>query len=163
MMRRVKRRDIQIFCFWINMLFNYQITCPFIVALPCIWKVSQPEDISLFSEAQVLMILWASCLSLPFYLKVDWKWNKVASDAISYIIFLSVAWSTTAQLMTFFCFGFPEVFFGSPGHDLHLSGITLNLLSPQLSFFMVLKCDLFVYRGNYLMSSRVIMRNKQPL
>ena len=53
-----------------------------------------------------------------------------------------------AQLMTFFCFRFPEVLFGNPGHDLHLSSITLNILSPQLSFFMVLKCDLFVYRGN---------------
>ena len=42
-------------------------------------------------------------------------------------------------MMTFFCFRFPEVLFGSPGHDLHLSSITLNLLSPQLSFFMVLK------------------------
>ena len=59
---------------------------------------------------------------------------------------LSVAWSTTAQLMTF-CFKFPEVLFGSPGHGLHLSSIPLNLLIPQLSFFMVLKCDLFVYRG----------------
>ena len=70
------------------------------------------------------------------------------SDAIFHIISLSVAWSTTAQLMTFFCFRFPEVLFGSPGHDLHLSSITLNLLSPQLSFFMALKCYLFVYRGN---------------
>ena len=35
-----------------------------------------------------------------------------------------------------------------PGHDLHLSRITLNLLSPQLCFFVVLKCDLFVYRDN---------------
>ena len=35
-------------------------------------KVSQPTDISLFfSEAQVLTILWASSLSLSFYLKVD--------------------------------------------------------------------------------------------
>ena len=45
------------------------------------------------------------------------------------------------------CFGFPKVF-GSPGHDLHLSSITLNLLSPQFSFFVGLKCDLFVYCGN---------------
>ena len=52
------------------------------------------------------------------------------------------------QLMTFFCFRFPEVLFGNPGHDLHLASITLHILSPQLSFFMVLKCDLFVYRGN---------------
>ena len=117
------------FCFWINMLFNYQITCPFIVTLACTKKVSQPEDISLFSEAQVLTILWASSLSLPFYLKADWTWNNIASDAIFYIIFLSVAWSTTAQLMTFFCFRFPEVLFGSPGHGLHLSSITLNLES----------------------------------
>ena len=65
-----------------------------------------------------------------------------------YITFSAVAWSITAQLMTFFCFEFPEVLFGSLGHDLHLLSITLNLLSPQLSFFMVLKCNLFVYRGN---------------
>ena len=45
----------------------------------------------------------------------------------------------------------------------HLSNITLNLLSPQFSFFMVLKCDLFVYHGNKLTSSRVIMRNKHAL
>ena len=30
-------------------------------------KTDQPEDIPLFSEAQVLTILWA----VPFYLKVD--------------------------------------------------------------------------------------------
>ena len=34
-------------------------------------KVSQPEDISLFSEAKVLTIIWASSLCLPFYLNVD--------------------------------------------------------------------------------------------
>ena len=68
-----------------------------------------------------------------------------------------------AQLMTFFSFRSPEVLCGSPGHDLHLSSITLNFLSPKLSIFMVLKCDLFVDRGNELTSSRVIMRNKQPL
>ena len=49
--------------------------------------MSQPEDINLFSEAQVLTILWASSLSLPFYLKVDWTLNNVASDAIFCIIF----------------------------------------------------------------------------
>ena len=69
------------------------------------------------------------------------------SDAIIVSFFLSVAWPTTAQLMTFFCFRFPEVLFGSPGHGLHLSSITLNLES-SVSFLMVLKCDLFVYRGN---------------
>ena len=62
---------------------------------------------------------------------------------------MSVARSTTAQLMTFFCFRFPEVLFGSPRHDLHLPSITLNLLSPQLSFFMVLKCDLFGLNNIY--------------
>ena len=62
--------------------------------------------------------------------------------------------------MTFFCFRFPEVLVGSPGHYLHLSRIALNLLSPQLCLFMVLKCDLFVYHGNSLTSSRVIMQNK---
>ena len=50
-------------------------------------KVSQPEDISLFSEAQVLTILWASSLSLPFYPKIDWTWNNVASEAIFYHFF----------------------------------------------------------------------------
>ena len=64
------------------------------------------------------------------------------------VFFLSVVWSTTAQMMTFFCFRFLEVLFGSPGHDLHLSSITLNLLSPQLTCLMVLKCNLFVYHGN---------------
>ena len=34
--------------------------------------------------------------------------------------------------MTFFCFRFPEVLFGSPGHGLHLSSITLNLESSAL-------------------------------
>ena len=41
-----------------------------------------------FSEAQVLTILWASSLSLPFYLKVDWTWNNVASDALFISFFL---------------------------------------------------------------------------
>ena len=74
--------------------------------------------------------------------------NNLASDAIFISFFRLCACFTLAQLMTFFCFRFPEVLFGSPGHDLHLSRITLNLLSPQLCFFMVLKCDLFVDRGN---------------
>ena len=143
-----KRREFHIFYFLITMLFNYQITCPFIVALTCISKVTQPKDIPLFPEAQVLTILWASSLSLPFYLKVDWTWNNVASDEIINIIFLSVAWSTGTQLMTFFCFRFQEMLFGSPGHDLHLSRITSNMLSLQLCFFMELKYDLIVYRGN---------------
>ena len=115
-------------------------------------KCSQPEDISLFPEAQVLTILCASSLSLPFFLKVDGTLNNVASDAI-FISFLCLLLGpprprATAQLMTFFCFRFPDVLVGSPGHDLYLSSITLNLLSPQLRFFMVLKCDLFVYHGN---------------
>ena len=46
--------------------------------------------------------------------------------------------------MTFFCFRFQEMLFGSPGHDLHLSRITSNMLSLQLCFFMELKCDLIV-------------------
>ena len=49
--------------------------------------MSQPKDISLFSEAQVLTILWASSLSLPFYLKFDRTWNNIASGAIFYMIF----------------------------------------------------------------------------
>ena len=68
--------------------------------------------------------------------------------ALSISFFLSVAWSTGTQLMTFFCFRFQEMLFGSPGHDLHLSRITSNMLSLQLCFFMELKCDLIVYRGN---------------
>ena len=76
-----------------------------------------------FPQAQVLTILCASSPSLPFYFKVDWTGNNVASDALFISFFLSVAWSTTAQLITFFCFRFPKVLFGSPGHDLHLSSI----------------------------------------
>ena len=101
-----------------------------------------------FSEAQMLTILWASSLSLSFYLKVDIIMEQRSEWRHFYISFLFVAWSTTAQLLNFFCLRFPEVLFGSPEHDLHLSSITLNLLSPQFSFFIVLKCDLFVYRGN---------------
>ena len=36
--------------------------------------------------------------------------------------------------------------------DLHLSHSTLYLLSPRLCFFIVLKRDLFVYRGDPLTS-----------
>ena len=39
------------------MPFDYKMTCSFIVALTFILKVTQPEDIPLFSEAQVLTIL----------------------------------------------------------------------------------------------------------
>ena len=102
MMRRMKRRDIHIICFWINVLFNYHITCPFIVALTCIWKVTQFEDIPLFSEAQVLTILW----TVPFYFKVDWTWNNLASDAIFISFFRLCACFTWAQLMTFFALDF---------------------------------------------------------
>ena len=46
--------------------------------------MSNPRIFPFFSEEQVLTILWASTcsLSLPFYLKVDWTWNNLASDAI---------------------------------------------------------------------------------
>ena len=63
--------------------------------------------------------------------------------------------------MTFFRFRFPGVSFGSPGHDLHLSRITLSLLSPRLCSLMVLKCDILVYCDNSLTSLRVITRIKQ--
>ena len=104
MMRRMKRRDIHIFCFWINMLFNYHIACPFIVALTCIWKVTQPKDIPLFSEAQVhvLTILWA----VPFYLKVDWTWNNVASDAIFISFFVCALVSPGYNWWPFFALDF---------------------------------------------------------
>ena len=46
--------------------------------------------------------------------------------------------------------------------DLQLSRNTLYLLSPHLCFYIVLKCDLFVYRDNILTSKRVIMRAEQP-
>ena len=68
----------------------------------------------------------------------------------------TVALSTGAQLMIFFCFRFPVVL------DLHLSYNTLYLLSPRLCFFMLLRCDLCVYRDDSLTSYRVIMRTEQP-
>ena len=46
--------------------------------------------------------------------------------------------------------------------DLQLSRNTLYMLSPRLCFFIVLKCDLFVYGEDTLTSSRVIMRIEQP-
>ena len=50
-------------------------------------KCLNPRIFPYFSEAQVLTILWASSLSLPFYLKVDRTWNNVASDAIFISLF----------------------------------------------------------------------------
>ena len=38
----------------------------------------------------------------------------------------------------------------------------LYLLSPRLSFFIVLRRDLCVYRDDLLTSKRVIMRTEQP-
>ena len=49
---------------------------------------------------------------------------------------LPVTWSTGAQLMIFFCFGFPMVLFGRPGWK------TLYLLIPCLCLFIVLKCEM---------------------
>ena len=47
--------------------------------------------------------------------------------------------------------------------DLHLSHNMLFLLSPCLCFFIVLKCDLFVYRDDSLTRWTVIMRTEQPI
>ena len=64
---------------------------------------------------------------------------------------LSVAWSTGAQLMIFFCFRFQVVLYERPGisscHATHCI-----LLSPRLRFFLVLNRDLFVNRDDSLMS-----------
>ena len=56
------------------------------------------------TRVQVLTILWASSLRLPFYLKVDWTWNNVASDTIFLYHFFFVC--CLAQLMTFFALDF---------------------------------------------------------
>ena len=44
--------------------------------------------------------------------------------------------------------------------DLQLSCNTLYLLSPRFCFFIVVICDLFVYRDNSL--TRIIRRTEQP-
>ena len=46
--------------------------------------------------------------------------------------------------------------------DLQGSHKTLDLLSPRLCFFIVLLCDLCVYRDDSLTSYRFIMRTEQP-
>ena len=73
----------------------------------------------------------------------NWTPMDRMSDSIS-----SVAWSSDAQLLIFFCFRFPVVVFGS----LQLSCNTLYLLSTHLCFFVLLKRDLFVYRDHSLTS-----------
>ena len=102
MMRRMKRRDIPIFCFWINVLFNYHILCPFIVALTCIWKVTQPEDIPLFSEAQVLTILWA----VPFTLKLTEHGTTQRVTQFLYHFFVNALVSPGLNWWPFFALGF---------------------------------------------------------
>ena len=65
-----------------------------------------------------------------------------------------------AQLIIFFCFRFPVVFWQT--RYLHLSQDTLYLMSPRICFFILLKRDLFVYRDDLLMSWRFIIRTEQP-
>ena len=44
---------------------------------------------------------------------------------------------------------------------LHLSCNTLYLLSPRISFFIVLKCELCVYHDDSLTGKRVIMQTER--
>ena len=46
--------------------------------------------------------------------------------------------------------------------DLQLSRNTLYLLSPRVCFFIVLKCDLFVYHDDSLTSYMAIRRTEEP-
>ena len=55
----------------------------------------------------------------------------------------AVACPTGAQLMTFVCFRFPVVLFGS-------QGISNIVSSPRICFFIVLNRDLFVCRDDSL-------------
>ena len=61
-------------------------------------KVSQPENISLFSEAQVLTILWASSLSLPFYLKGD------SNPNVKYVLYEGCSNMNASSFITFFTY-----------------------------------------------------------
>ena len=75
-----------------------------------------------------------------------YSFQLVGTGALS-----SVAWSTGAQLMIFFlCQISSGVVWQT--RDLHLSRNMLCLLSLRLCFFMVLKCDLFVYHDDSLTS-----------
>ena len=63
---------------------------------------------------------------------------------------LSVAWSTGAQLMILFCFRFPVVLFDRP--EISICRATRCICCPRLCFFIVLSCDLCVYRDDSLTS-----------
>ena len=65
---------------------------------------------------------------------------------------MSIAWSSFAQLMKFFCSRFLVMLFGSPG----ISNC------PCLCYFIVLKPDLFIHHDDSFMSKRVIMQTEQP-
>ena len=77
-------------------------------------------------------------------------WDRSAS---------SVAWSTGAQLMIFFCFRFSVVLWT---RDLHPSCNRLYVLSLRLCFFVVSIRDLCVYHDDSWTIWRVIMRTEQP-
>ena len=83
--------------------------------------------------------------------------DSVIATTLSYLFqlvgtgaFLSVAWSTGVQLLVFFCSSLSVVLFDSQGSP----GVGRNtfLSSPHLCFIIVFICDLFVSRGDVLMS-----------
>ena len=63
----------------------------------------------------------------------------------------SVAWSTKAQLIIFFCFRFSVVLFYRPGISIR-NATHLYLSSPRLCFFIVISLDLSVDREDSLTS-----------
>ena len=63
----------------------------------------------------------------------------------------SVAWSTGAQLIIFFCFRFSVVLFDRPGISIR-NATHSYLSSPRLCFFIVISLDLSVDREDSLTS-----------
>ena len=74
---------------------------------------------------------------------------------------MSVSWSTWAQTNDDLCLLQISISVVWHSRDLQLSRNTLYLLSPRLCFFIVLICELFVYRDDSLTNLRVIMRTEQ--
>ena len=64
-------------------------------------------------------------MARPKAIHFSWLGPELSSDA----------WSTGAQLIFFFCFGFSVVLFDRPG--ISIRHATLYLLSPRLCFFVV--------------------------